>query len=202
MLSRLCNLRDQTDSFGSSVIEKEVNLNSLTKWGILSFLLIIPMAGMGQLKVGFVQSERIRAEYDEFKEAEDELQLEFRKVQFEFQTMSGRLDSLRRVFETQRLMSSPEWRREKEQEISALERQVQDFQVQKVGPEGDLYRKQLQLETEIIKQVQQAVNKVAIDKRYDFVLDSMALLYGKPTHNLTDDVLYELRRLTEGESGN
>ncbi|MEE9167986.1 MAG: OmpH family outer membrane protein [Candidatus Neomarinimicrobiota bacterium] len=177
-------------------------MNSLTKWGILSFLLIIPMAGMGQLKVGFVQSERIRAEYDEFKEAEDELQLEFRKVQFEFQTMSGRLDSLRRVFETQRLMSSPEWRREKEQEISALERQVQDFQVQKVGPEGDLYRKQLQLETEIIKQVQQAVNKVAIDKRYDFVLDSMALLYGKPTHNLTDDVLYELRRLTEGESGN
>lgn len=176
-------------------------MKSFPKWCMLSFLLTIPATGMGQPKIGFVQSERIRAEYEEFKEAEDELQLEFRKVQFEFQAMTDRLDSLREVFETQRLMSSPEWRREKEQEISSIEKQVQEFQVRKVGPEGELYRKQLQLETEIIKQVQQAVNKVAIDKRYDFVLDSMALLYGKPTHNLTDDVLYELRRLSEDESG-
>jgi len=157
---------------------------------------------MAQLKIGFVQSERIRAEYEQFKEAEGELQLEFRKVQFEFQTMMSRLDSLRKVFDTQRLMSSPEWRREKEQEIATLDQQVQDFQVRKVGPEGELYQKQLQLETEIIQQVQKAVHNVAIDKRFDFVLDSMALLYGKPTYNLTDDVLYELRRLTENKSGN
>lgn len=176
-------------------------MKSLTKCLIGSLLIIFPVAGMAQLKIGFVQSERIRAEYEEFKGAEGELQLEFRKVQYEFQAMTDRLDSLRQVFETQRLMSSPEWRREKEQEIATLEQQVQDFQVRKVGPEGELYQKQLQLETAIIQQVQQAVSKVAIDKRYDFILDSMALLYGKPTYNLTDDVLYELRRLSEGEPG-
>ena len=177
-------------------------MNPLSKWWIGLWLFIIPVTGMAQLKVGFVQSERIRAEYEQFKEAESELQLEFRKVQFEFQTMTDRRDSLSKVFETQRLMSSPEWRREKEQEISTLDRQVQDFQVRKVGPEGELYKKQLQLETEIIQQVQTAVHTVAIDKRYDYVLDSMALLYGKPTHNLTDDVLYELRRLSENKAGN
>lgn len=176
-------------------------MNSLTKWWIVSFFILLPAVGISQLNIGFVQSERIRAEYEQFKEAEGQLQLEFRKVQFEFQTMTDRLDSLRRVFETQRLMSSPEWRREKEQEISSLEKQVQDFQVRKVGPEGELYQKQLQLETQIINKVQQAVNKVAIDKRYDFVLDSMALLYGKPTYNLTDDVLYELRRASESKPG-
>jgi len=177
-------------------------VNLLSKLWIGLFLLLIPATGMAQLKIGFVQSERIRAEYEQFKEAEGELQLEFRKVQFEFQTMMSRLDSLRKVFDTQRLMSSPEWRREKEQEIATLDQQVQDFQVRKVGPEGELYQKQLQLETEIIQQVQKAVHNVAIDKRFDFVLDSMALLYGKPTYNLTDDVLYELRRLTENKSGN
>ena len=111
--------------------------------------------------------------------------------------MAQRLDSLKQVFETQRLVSSPERRREREQEIAALEQQVQDFQARKVGPEGELYRSQLQLETEIIQKVQRAVNKVAIDKGYDYILDSAALLYGKPTHNLTDDVLYELRILSE-----
>lgn len=174
-------------------------MKSSTRWNTLFLGILVPALGIGQLKVGFVQSDRIRAEYEEFRKAEGELQLEFRKVQYEFQTMTDRLDSLRRVFETQRLMSSPEWRREKEKEISSLEQKVQDFQVVKVGPEGELYKKQLQLETEIIQKVQRAVNKVAIDRGYDYVFDSMALLYGKPTHNLTDDVLHELRRLSEGK---
>ncbi|MFQ6615380.1 MAG: OmpH family outer membrane protein [Fidelibacterota bacterium] len=173
----------------------------LSTWRKVLFLgVLVPGAGFGQLKVGFVQSDRIRAEYEEFRKAEGELQLEFRKVQYEFQTMTDRLDSLRRVFETRRLMSSPEWRQEKEKEIAGLERKVQDYQVKKVGPEGDLYQKQLELESKIIQKVQQAVNSVAIAKGYDYVFDSMALLYGKPTHNLTDDVLHELRKLSEGEA--
>ena len=169
-------------------------LNRLFSGGLF---LLTPVLMMAQLKVGYVQSDRIRAEYEEFKEAESELQLEFRKVQFEFQTMTERLDSLKQAFETQRLMSSPDRRREKETEITLLEQEVKDFQTQKVGPEGELYRRQLQLETQIIQKVQRAVNKVAIDKGYDYILDSVSLLYGKPTHNLTDDVLYELRKITE-----
>lgn len=177
-------------------------MKTFEKYFAGAFLLLLPALAAAQLKVGFVQSDRIRGEYEEFKEAESELQLEFRKVQFEFQTMTERLDSLKEAYETQRLMSSPERRREKETEIASLEQQVQGFQTQKVGPEGELYQKQLRLETEIIQKVQRAVNKVAIDKGYDYILDSVSLLYGKPTHNLTDDVLYELRKISEEESNN
>ena len=137
-------------------------LNRLFSGGLF---LLTPVLMMAQLKVGYVQSDRIRAEYEEFKEAESELQLEFRKVQFEFQAMTERLDSLKQAFETQRLMSSPDRRREKETEITLLEQEVKDFQTQKVGPEGELYRRQLQLETQIIQKVQRAVNKVAIDNQ-------------------------------------
>ena len=181
--------------YKNHILEEIVNLYK--RIIILIFSLLLPVFSFAQIQIGFVQSERIRAEYEEFKEAESELQLEFRKVQFEFQTMAQRLDSLKSVFETQRLMSSPERRREQEAEIANLENQVNDFQTQKVGPQGELYQKQLQLETQIIQKVQRAVNKVAIDKGYDYILDSVSLLYGKPTHNLTDDVLYELRRLTD-----
>ena len=45
-----------------------------------------------QSKIGFVQSDRIRAEFEEFKDAESQLQMEFRKVQFEYQTMLMSLD--------------------------------------------------------------------------------------------------------------
>ena len=54
----------------------------------------------------------------------------------------------------------------------------------------------------LIKKFKVPVNKVAIDKGYDYILDSVSLLYGKPTHNLTDDVLYELRKISEEKSNN
>tara|TARA_Y100000590_G_C15451578_1_gene912902 strand:+ start:234 stop:770 length:537 start_codon:yes stop_codon:yes gene_type:complete len=161
-------------------------------------LLFFPIILFGQLKVGYVASDRIRMEYEEFKESESQLQLEFQKVQFEYQEMIKELDSLNQAFETQRLMSSPEWRREKEQDIKDKENAIQNFQAKKVGPEGDLVKKQSQMEYELLSKVKKAVDNVAIEKGYDFIFDgSISLLYGKPTHDLTDDVLHELRKLNK-----
>jgi Skp family chaperone for outer membrane proteins len=168
---------------------KQVNIVFLTAF------LLIPMFLFGQVKIGYIASERVRTEFEEFQEAESQLQLEFRKVQEEYQVMLVELDSLKQAYETQRLMSSPEWRKEKEVEISTKEQRLQQYQAQKVGPEGELYRKQSQMEYELLSKVKTAVDNVAISKGYDFILDgSVSLLYGKPTHDLTDDVLFELRK--------
>lgn len=167
---------------------------------VLTGILLTPMLVQAQTKFGYVRSERIRAEYEEFRDAEAQLQMDFRKVQVEYQGMVNKLDSLGQDFETQRLMSSPEWRREKEQEIAQLQQNIQLFQQQKVGPEGELYKKQAQLEYDILATVKQAVDKVAINKGYDYILDaSVSLLYAKPTHDVTDDVLHELRKISSEE---
>ncbi len=165
---------------------------------VLMLSILLPAFSMAQAKIGYIASERIRTEYEEFKEAESQLQLEFQKVQFEYADMMVQLDSLKQAYETQRLMSSPDWRTEKENEIQGLEGQIQAFQAQKVGPEGELYQRQAQMEYELLTKVKQAVDRVAIDKGYDFIFDgSVSLLYGKPTFDLTDDVLHELRKANE-----
>lgn len=164
-------------------------------FALLMILLLLPMLVFGQNKIGYIASERVRAEYEEFQEAEAQLQLDFRKVQEEYQVMLVDLDSLKQAYEAQRLMSSPDWRTEKENEIATKEQALQQFQAQKVGPEGELYRKQAQMEYELLSKVKTAVDNVAISKGYDFIFDgSVSLLYGKPTHDLTDDVLFELRK--------
>ena len=168
---------------------KRVNIAFLTGF------LLLPMLLIGQNKIGYVASERVRAEFEDFQEAEAQLQLDYRKVQEEYQVMLVELDSLKQAYETQRLMSSPEWRKEKETEIGTKEQRLQQFQAQKVGPEGELYRKQSQMEYELLSKVKVAVDNVAISKGYDFIFDgSVSLLYGKPTFDLTDDVLFELRK--------
>jgi Skp family chaperone for outer membrane proteins len=146
-----------------------------------------------QLKIGYILSERIRSEYEEFKEAESQLQLEYKKVQFEFDQRVKKLDSLKQDYEVKRLMSLDKGESIK-QEIENTERQIQTYQAEKVGPQGELMRKQAQMEYDILGKVKKAVDKVAIDGGYDYIIDaSVGLLYYKPKFDLTDDVLHELR---------
>ena len=158
-------------------------------------IIMLPITMIAQKNIGFVQSDRIRAEYEEFKDAEAQLQLEYRQVNAQYNIMIVELDSIKKAFETQRLMSSPEWRKEKETEIISREQNIQKFQVTMVGPEGELYRRQAQLEFDILSKVKRAVDKIAAAKKIDFILDgSTSLLHGNPTYDLTDDVLFELRK--------
>ena len=161
------------------------------------FMLLIGMTAnvSAQLKIGYILSERIRGEYEEFKEAESQLQLEYRKVQFEFDQRVKKLDSLKQDYEVKRLMSLDKGESIR-QEIEKTEKQIQTYQAEKVGPQGELMRKQAQMEYDILGKVKKAVDKVAIDGGYDFIIDaSVGLLYYKPKFDLTDDVLHELRKL-------
>ena len=174
---------------------KEVNVVPKKITTVIFALQIFISLLFAQNKIGFVQSDRIRSEYEEFKDAEAQLQMEYRQVNMRYNSMIVELDSIKQAFETQRLMSSPEWRKEKEAEISSREATIQKFQVTMVGPEGELYRRQAQLEFDILSKVKRAVDKIAAAKKIDFIIDgSTSLLYGNPTHDLTDDVLLELRK--------
>ena len=141
------------------------------KIALLTVSVMLPMLLSGQNKIGYIASERVRSEFEEFKEAESQLQLEFRKVQEEYQVMLTELDELKQAYETQRLMSSLDWRKEKETEISTKEQNLQQYQAQKVGPEGELYRKQSQMEYELLSKVKTAVDNVAISKGFDFIFN-------------------------------
>tara|TARA_Y100001934_G_C12385631_1_gene795453 strand:- start:1894 stop:2364 length:471 start_codon:yes stop_codon:yes gene_type:complete len=148
-----------------------------------------------QLKIGYVQSERIRTEYEDFTEAESQLQTEYQKVQTEYEQMLLQLDSLNKDYEVKRLMALDKGESIKKQ-IMQMERSIQTYQAEKVGPQGELMKKSAQMEYEILGKVREAVRKVAIDKGYDYIIDAqMGLLYVKPQYDMTDEVLHELRNL-------
>jgi Skp family chaperone for outer membrane proteins len=178
------------------LILKKEKVETMNRKIIFSIVLIsFTTIASAQLKIGYILSERIRSEYEEFKEAESQLQLEYRKVQFEFDERVKKLDSLKQDYEVKRLMSLDKGESIK-QEIEQTERQIQTYQAEKVGPQGELMRKQAQMEYDILGKVKKAVDKVAINGGYDYIIDaSVGLLYYKPKYDLTDDVLHELRKL-------
>ena len=162
---------------------------------ILTFIGLTSVTS-AQLKIGYILSERIRTEYEEFKEAESQLQLEYRKVQFEFDQMVVKMDSLKQDYEIKRLMALDKGESIR-QELEQMERSIQNYQAEKIGPQGELMKKQAQMEYEILGKVKKAVDKVAIDGGYDYIIDaSVGLLYFKSKYDMTDDVLHELRNLS------
>ncbi len=161
----------------------------------ISIFLSMVTTGFAQLKIGYIQSERIRTEYEEFTEAESQLQMEYQKVQVEYEKMILQLDSLSKDYEVKRLMALDKGESIKQQ-IMQMERSIQTYQAEKVGPQGELMKKSAQMEYEILGKVREAVKKVAIDDQFDYIMDaSMGLLYVKPQYDMTDDVLHELRNL-------
>ena len=169
-----------------------------------NLIFFITFSGMvnvasAQLKIGYILSERIRTEFEEFKEAESQLQLEYRKVQFEFDQMVLKLDSLKQDYEVKRLKALDKGESIK-QELEQMERSIQNYQAEKIGPQGELMRKQAQMEYEILGKVKKAVDKVAIDGGFDYIIDaSVGLLYFKSEYDRTDDVLHELRNLNSAK---
>ena len=172
------------------------------KGALRNTILILTFFGMAsmvsaQLKIGYVVSERIRTEYEEFQEADSQLQFEYRKVLSELEKISFKLDSLNQDYGVKRLMSLDKGESIRK-EMEQLELQGRKFQQEQFDPQnGQLMRKQAQLEYELMGKVKEAVQKIAIDSGFDYVLDaSISVMYVKPKFDITDDVLHELRNLS------
>lgn len=165
--------------------------------GLLFFLSVflgLPLAA--QVKIAYVNSDRIMQEFEEAKEAQQKLDAEAQKLQEQYGTMTTQLDSMQQDYQRQQFVMSEERRKQKQSEIQQLQQRIQQFQMQNVGPQGQIYAKQEQILGPVLKKINAAIKKVAVNNGYDFVLDSVNgnLLYAEEKYNITADVLYELRR--------
>ena len=150
------------------------------------------------VKIGYVDSNEIMNNFDEVRQVQADLEKEQRRLESEFNELVFGLDSLKQDYDRQRLLMSDTRRNEKENEIANKEKSVQKFQLDKFGPEGEIYRIQNELLKPVLAKIDAAIQKVGSERGYDFILDAMsgALLYALDSHNLTEDVMDELAKAT------
>jgi len=164
----------------------------------LAILMVLGMFGFAnaQIKVAYVNSDRILSEYDEAKEAQSKLDIEAKKLEDQYKGMLGKLDSLTKDYDRQKMIMSDARRATKEAEITQLQQNIQKFQVEKLGPEGEIYKKQAELVGPVLEKVKTVIQKVGKDNKYDYIFDTVAgnILYADPAHDMTDKVIYELKR--------
>jgi len=165
---------------------------------LLVIILVVCFAGsaLAELKIGYVNSDRILSEYQPALDAQKELDTEAKKLEQEYEAMIMKLDSLNQAYERQKLIMSDSRRQEKENEIIQMQKQIQQFQVQKMGPQGEIYQKENELLSPIIQKINQAIQELGKEQKYDFIMNAGALLFAVPAHDLTEDVIYKLNRMS------
>jgi len=178
-------------------INKENNNKmKIKKYTILT--LALASFALADVKIGYVDSNEIMNNFDEVRQVQADLEKEQRRLESEFNELVFGLDSLKQDYDRQRLLMSDTRRNEKENEIANKEKSVQKFQLDKFGPEGEIYRIQNELLKPVLAKIDAAIQKVGSERGYDFILDAMsgALLYALDSHNLTEDVMDELAKTT------
>jgi outer membrane protein len=165
---------------------------------LLLFVLTLSLPLFSQVKVGYVDSETIMKKLPEAQEAQRKIDALVQQWQAELQKMKDEWKSKYDEYERRKLILTDEARAQMERELSELDRRIAEFQMQKFGPDGELYRKQDELIKPVQSKIFNAIKEVALEEGFDFVFDKsgeILLLYANEKYDLTQKVLNKLLQL-------
>lgn len=159
-------------------------------------LALAPMVGGEEVKIGYIDSARIFAEYRATRDIEAQLNEELRTWQGEESAMLGEIQRLEADLESQGLMLSDEAREAKQAEIDRKRREYEEYVQEVWGPGGLLEQRNLDLTQPIIERINVAVEKIAGAEHYTMVLDIADgfVVYAVAGLDVTGKVLEELNR--------
>lgn len=150
-----------------------------------------------QLKLGYIDSQKILGSYKEAQDAQKQLQELNRRWEEEATNMQRELQTKLEELESQALLLSEERKREKETELQNLNIRLQQFQQEKWGAQGEVYAKRAELMQPVIDKINAVIKKIGTDDKYDYIFD---VVNGNILHvsdsqpDLTGRVLEELNK--------
>ncbi len=149
-----------------------------------------------ELKVGYINSDQILTEYEESVDAMSKLDAENKRLQEEFQKMQARFQDLSQEFEKKKFVATDAWKTQKQQEMDQLSMDIQNYQMEKFGPQGEIYQRENEYLGPVLEKINLILKKVGEEGNYDYIMDGAkgVLVFANPKHDLTNTVLYELRK--------
>ena len=149
-----------------------------------------------ELKIGFVYSEQIMVEYQAAVDAMKKLEAEAQELQNIYKEMQMDYQELIEEYEKRKLVSSDAWKTQKQKEIMDKERQLQEYQMDKFGQEGEIYRKEQEYLGPVLDKINDVLKRIGEEEGYAYIIDASkgTIVYADESHDLTEMVLEELKK--------
>lgn len=162
---------------------------------------VLAMASTGNsqnLKLGYVDDNKIQAGYKAWAKAEEAFKIEQEAWEKEAVSKQLELDSLLKEYEKQRLILSDEKRKEREASLRAKKESYDAYTQQVFGNGGTAQRKEEALLKPILEAVNRAIEAVALEEGYDIIFTLRSSLgYVRPALDVTTKVLAKLDKLEQ-----
>ncbi|MFY8089812.1 MAG: OmpH family outer membrane protein [Chitinophagaceae bacterium] len=139
-----------------------------------------------------IDTKYILDKLPEYKSADGKMQAIANQWQKELDDMQNELDKMYKNFEAEQYMLTEELKKKREAELFNKEKELRDLQKKRFGFEGDLFKERQRLVKPIQDRVYNAIQKIAVERSYDFVLDKsegITVIFADPKLDKSDDVL-------------
>ena len=161
---------------------------------IVSLLFISATAVLAQ-RYAIIDTKYILDRMPDYKEAQSQLDRIAEGWQREIDSMQVDLDKMYKAYDAEQVMLTEELRKKREDQLFVKEKNLRDLQRKRFGFEGDLFKKRQELIKPIQDKVYNAIQKISVQRGYDFVLDKsegITIIFADPKLDKSEDVLKEL----------
>jgi outer membrane protein len=162
------------------------------------FVLLILLGCIGiasAQRYAIVDSKYILEKLEDYKQAQLKLDQFSEQWQKEIDQKQVNLDRMYKEYEAEQVMLSDELKKKREDQLYNLEKELRDLQRKRFGFEGDLFKKRQELIKPVQDRVYNAIQKIAVQRAYDFILDKsegITVIFADPKLDKSEDVLREL----------
>jgi outer membrane protein len=162
-------------------------MKSMSKLLVCVGLALAVTPALAEIKVGFVNGQRVVQESPQAKRAKQKIEKEFERRDQELQQLSKKLQSMQENLEKNGVTMAESERRTKEREFNELNR---DFQRKQREFREDLNLRQNEEMAGIFERANKIIKQIAEAEKFDLIVQEA--VYFSPRIDLTDKVIKAL----------
>lgn len=162
---------------------------------VLAIGLLLLTFSLPAQKYAIIDTRYILDKMPEYEQAQKQLDNIAEEWQKDIDSKQSALDKMYKDYEAEQVMLPEDLRKKREDQLFLKEKELRDLQKQRFGFEGDLFKKRQELIKPLQDKVYNAVQKISVQRGYDFVLDKsegITIIFADPKLDKSEDVLKEL----------
>lgn len=158
------------------------------------FLLMFSLSVLGEVKLGYIDSNRIMKGYKGINEIEKKYNDKLNEWQKRAESLKKEIQDLQKQVQTQGLLLSQEAKVRKMQEIQTKQQEYENFLQSIWGQNGEAKKLNDQLMKPLLAKVDSILKKIGAEDGYTMILDisSGVVVYADEGLDITDEVIDEL----------
>lgn len=167
----------------------------MKKFLLIAFSLFLMAITVSAQRYAVIDTKYILDKLPEYKDADKKLAQISEQWQKEIDDKQGQLSLMYRNYEAEQYMLSDELKKKREDQLFNIEKEIRDLQKKRFGYEGDIFKERQKLVKPVQDKVYNAIQKMAVSRGYDFVLDKsegITVIFADPKLDKSDEILKDL----------